>query len=143
VTQAATETRHASSVAIGENAVLIQGASGAGKSDLALRLIDRGAILVSDDYTVVQRRERQLWAVSAPNIAGKIEVRNLGILNTPHVSDIPVRLVVALSNETERFPFEEKAETILGIDVPLVTLAAFESSTPIKVEMALKRVLTS
>lgn len=59
------ETLHATSVSIGGRAILIEGVSGAGKSDLALRLIDRGAVLVSDDYSIVERRNGQIIA-SAP-----------------------------------------------------------------------------
>ncbi|MBA3881078.1 MAG: aldolase, partial [Sphingobium sp.] len=55
MTVVSSETLHVSCVAIGDRAVLIEGRSGAGKSDLALRLIDRGARLVSDDYTLVVR----------------------------------------------------------------------------------------
>ena len=74
------EMLHASTVAIQGRAVLIEGLSGSGKSDLALRLIDRGAALVSDDYTLVKHRGDGLVACAAPNIAGKIEVRGLGII---------------------------------------------------------------
>ena len=69
------EMLHVSSVAIGGRAVLIAGASGHGKSDLALRLIDRGAKLISDDYTIVEAKDGRLWASPPATIAGKIEVR--------------------------------------------------------------------
>ena len=55
MTVLSSETLHASSVSIDGRAVLIEGMSGSGKSDLAMRLIDRGATLVSDDYTIVRR----------------------------------------------------------------------------------------
>mgnify|MGYP006207984755 CR=1 FL=1 len=73
------ETVHTSCIAIGGRAVLIGGRSGRGKSDLALRLIDRGASLVSDDYTVVHRRDGRPVASAPDTIAGKIEVRGVGL----------------------------------------------------------------
>ena len=72
------ETLHASTVSIKGRAVLIEGPSGSGKSDLALRLIDRGATLVSDDYTIVRRIDGNLIASAPPNIAGLCEVRGCG-----------------------------------------------------------------
>ena len=74
------ETIHASTVAIGSRAVLITGPSGCGKSDLALRLLDRGFELVSDDQTIVKRDGDRLVATAPPNIAGKLEVRGIGIV---------------------------------------------------------------
>ena len=69
------ETIHASTVAIEGRAVMIVGPSGAGKSDLALRLIDRGATLVADDYTNLSRDGDTLVASAPATIAGRIEVR--------------------------------------------------------------------
>ena len=65
------ETVHASAVAIQGRAVLIAGLSGKGKSDLALRLIDRGAALVSDDYTIVRRVDGRLVATGTSSALGK------------------------------------------------------------------------
>jgi serine kinase of HPr protein (carbohydrate metabolism regulator) len=140
MTPVSAETRHATSVAIGGDAVLITGASGSGKSDLALRLIDRGAKLVSDDYTVLQRRSDCLWATPAPNIIGKLEVRGLGIVDEPFLPEARVRLIIALTDMINRFPLEDQHE-ILGSRVPIVTLSPFEASVPIKVERALQREL--
>ena len=74
------ETLHASCVAKDGRAILISGRSGSGKSDLALRLIDRGADLVSDDYTIVRRVGGKLVATAPENIRNKLEIRGLGIL---------------------------------------------------------------
>jgi hypothetical protein len=98
------ETLHASCVAIDGRAVLISGRSGAGKSDLALRLIDRGAVLVSDDYTIVRRVSGQLLARAPANIEGRMEVRGLGILPFPSISDVPVVLLVDLNLDVVRLP---------------------------------------
>lgn len=137
------ETLHASCVAIGEHAVLIEGRSGAGKSDLALRLIDRGAALVSDDYTVLMRSARKLLATPPATIAGKIEVRGLGIVDMPYRDRVAVSLLVELVDEVERMPPEPQTRRIAGIDVPVVAMNGHDASGPIKVELALKRLASS
>jgi serine kinase of HPr protein (carbohydrate metabolism regulator) len=131
------ETLHASCVAIGGHAVLIEGPSGTGKSDLALRLIDRGAVLVSDDYTLCQRIEKNLLASAPTTIAGKIEVRGLGILAMAHADRVPVALLVRIGEAVERLPEAGRTRRIAGVEIALVTLNALEASAPIKVEMAL------
>ena len=128
---------HATTVAIDGMAVLIEGASGSGKSDLALRLIDRGAILVSDDQTLVVRAGATLLARAPTTIAGRIEVRGIGILAMPHVVDVPVALLVRLGGGIERMP-ERSVRNIAGVDVREVAIAPFEASAPIKVELALR-----
>ncbi|MEG8055854.1 aldolase [Sphingomonas sp. 22L2VL55-3] len=128
---------HATTVAIDGMAVMIEGASGSGKSDLALRLIDRGAILVSDDQTLVVRAGATLLARAPTTIAGRIEVRGIGILAMPHVVDVPVALLVRLGGAIERMP-ERSVRNIAGVDVREVAIAPFEASAPIKVELALR-----
>ena len=137
------ETLHASCVAIGEHAVLIEGRSGAGKSDLALRLIDRGAALVSDDYTVLMRSARKLLATPPATIAGKIEVRGLGIVAMPYRDRVAVSLLIELVDEVERMPPEPQTRRIAGVDVPVVAMNGHDASGPIKVELALKRLASS
>ncbi len=133
------ETMHASCVLIGDAGVLIEGVSGAGKSDLALRLIDRGATLVSDDYTFVQRHDGQLIASPPATIAGKIEVRELGILDMPFAESAPVTLLISLGEPSARLPEPGAARLILGVDIPLLALGGRDPSAPIKVELALAR----
>jgi serine kinase of HPr protein (carbohydrate metabolism regulator) len=132
------ETIHASSVAIGGRAVLISGRSGSGKSDLALRLIDRGGTLVSDDYTLVRRVSGRLLASAPPTIAGKIEVRGIGIVELPAAADVPVCLFVDLDRPVQRLPELDEKRVIAGVQVPTIGLAALEASAPIKLEQALK-----
>lgn len=131
---------HATSVAIGDSAVLIEGPSGAGKSDLALRLIDRGAILISDDYTRLYRVDDHLIAASAPHIAGKIEVRGIGIVEYPAANDIPVKLIVDVGALPERLPQGDTVRTIADVQIPIIALVAWEASAAIKVELALKQI---
>lgn len=132
------ETVHASSVALDGRAVLIGGRSGRGKSDLALRLIDRGARLVSDDYTYVRRVEGRLIAGAPANILGKIEVRGVGVIETEAASDVPVALFIDLDREPARLPTGAEPRLIAGVAVPTIGLSGLEASAPIKVEAALK-----
>lgn len=128
---------HASCVAIGGRAVLISGDSGAGKSDLALRLIDRGAVLVSDDQVELSNENGRLLAAAPSTIAGQIEVRGLGIVAMPHFSPMPVALLIELGAPTARMP-EPRTVALCGLAVPAVALDPFEASTPIKAELALR-----
>lgn len=130
------ETIHATTVAIGGRGVLISGPSGSGKSDLALRLIDRGAVLVADDRTRVWRAGDRLFAGVPDTISGKLEVRGLGILDLERVGEVPLALCVSLGEETERLPFP-RMRTIAGVDLPDLVLDPRPASAPIKVERAL------
>lgn len=134
------ETLHASCVAIDGRAVLIEGRSGEGKSDLALRLIDRGGMLVSDDYTICTRANGTLLAGAPANIAGKIEVRGIGVIDMPRQDSAPIALLVTILDAPPRMPEGPKKRRIAGIDIPEVALAALEPSAPIKVELALKHI---
>jgi serine kinase of HPr protein (carbohydrate metabolism regulator) len=134
------ETLHATSVVLGDRCVLLSGPSGSGKSDLALRLIDRGAVLVSDDYTLVKRVDGRLIATAPANIVGKIEVRGIGIVDLPHAEAAPVALVIELFDSVDRMPEAPMIRLLAGVEVPLIKLAPREPSAPIKVELALKAV---
>ncbi|CAN5174396.1 HPr kinase/phosphatase C-terminal domain-containing protein [soil metagenome] len=128
---------HATSVAVGGRVILLMGASGSGKSDLALRLIDRGATLVSDDYTALTLMDGLLHAAPPPAIAGKMEVRHLGIITLPHLHNLPVALAIRLDDKPERMPDRSECTAIMGIAIPILRLDAREASAPIKAEMAL------
>jgi len=134
------ETLHASTVAREGRAVLIIGPSGSGKSDLALRMLDRGFALVSDDQTIVRRDVDRLIASPPPNIAGKLEIRGIGIVDMDHLSDVPVALIVELTtSEIQRLPDDSRERPILGVNVPLVTIDAMTASAPSKVALGLDR----
>jgi serine kinase of HPr protein (carbohydrate metabolism regulator) len=137
MTQLSSDLIHASCVAIDGKAVLLAGRSGTGKSDLALRLIDRGAVLVSDDYTEVRRREGRLFATPPARLAGRIEVRGIGIVEMPHLPEAEITLLVDLDGEVERMP-APATRRLAGCDIPLTTLAPLEPSAPIKVELLLR-----
>ena len=133
------ETVHASSVAIDGRAVLISGPSGSGKSDLTLRLLDRGFTLVSDDQTLIRRDGDRLIATAPPTIAGKLEIRGIGIVDMQNVDNVPVALVVELTSEVMRMPDDSRERLILGISVPLITIDAMTASAPAKVALGLER----
>lgn len=132
------EMLHASTVAIDGQAVLIIGVSGSGKSDLALRLIDRGARLVSDDYTLLMRADGRLMASSVATIRGKLEVRGIGIIDCDALDTAPAALIVQVDQAPPRLP-GESAQTIAGVRLPMIAIAPFEASAAIKVELALRR----
>jgi serine kinase of HPr protein (carbohydrate metabolism regulator) len=133
------ETVHASTVAIDGRAVMITGPSGAGKSDLALRLLDRGFTLVSDDQTIVRRDGDRLIATAPPSIAGKLEIRGIGIVELDRIENLPVALMVELTSEIERLPEDGRERHILGVNVPFITIDAMTASAPAKVAIALDR----
>lgn len=134
------ETLHCSTVAKDGRAVLITGPSGSGKSDLTLRLIDRGYDLVSDDQTVIKKDGERIIASAPPTIAGKLEVRGIGIVEMERVDSAPVALIVELtSSEIQRLPDDSRERPLLGIKVPLVSVDAMTASAPSKVALALDR----
>jgi serine kinase of HPr protein (carbohydrate metabolism regulator) len=127
---------HATTVAINGRGVLIAGPSGAGKSDLALRLIDRGALLVADDRTALARTGDRVYASAPATIAGKMEVRGVGIVDMPQAGAVPVALAVALGTP-ERLPALRTC-MLAGVPVPEIVIDAHAPSAAIKVELALK-----
>ena len=119
--------------------MLISGPSGSGKSDLALRLIDRGFTLVSDDQTLVRRDGGRLLASPPPTIAGKLEIRGIGIVEMAHQADVPLALLVELTSDMQRLPDDARERPILGIALPLVSIDAMTASAASKVALALDR----
>lgn len=133
------ETLHATTVASGGRAIMITGPSGSGKSDLALRLLDRGFVLVSDDQTIVRRDGDRLVATAPPTIAGKLEIRGIGIVEVDRISDVPVALIVELTSDILRIPDDSRERPILGVSLPLITIDAMTASAPAKVAFGLDR----
>lgn len=114
------DTRHASAVAWQGRALLITGASGSGKSGLALGLMALGCDLVGDDRVRLSRDGDILRVRAVATVAELIEARGLGILRAAHVVDAVVACAVDLDRtETERLPPRRRI-TLLGCDVPLI-----------------------
>ena len=130
---------HASCVAIGRHGVLLLGDSGAGKSDLALRLIHEGARLVADDRAVLTVKKGRLQAAAPTTIAGMIEVRGLGIVALP-TRPAQLSLAVQLGREGPRLPGEDRwAPALKGApDLPLLQLDGRHASDPAKIVLALR-----
>lgn len=116
-----TEILHASSVALGGRGVLILGASGSGKSSLALHLMALGATLISDDRTIATRSSDKGVLLTAPApIFGRIEARGVGLLRAEAIQNVPLALVVDLDTaEGERLP-SHRSIAVLGQDFPLL-----------------------
>lgn len=146
---------HGTCLAIGGEGVLLLGQPGSGKSDLALRLIDgsgaglsgvsRGAQLVADDQVVIRKIKDRLTASPPQALAGKLEIRGLGIAELPAAREAPLRLAVRLtpSAEIERLPDLAKSRMdILGISIPLVLLDPEKPSAPARLRAALDQFVT-
>jgi serine kinase of HPr protein (carbohydrate metabolism regulator) len=132
---------HATAVAIDGHGILLLGASGSGKSDLAMRLIDRGATLVSDDYCDIAEIEGAPLIQAKPSIAGRIELRGVGIIPLDHLPQAPLALALQLDRLPKRLPVDTGSIDIAGWAVPGYALAPFESSAALKAEMLLHRVI--
>lgn len=130
---------HASCVSYDSKAILITGQSGTGKSDLSLRLIYEGALLVADDQTQLRVEQDQLMASAPPNLAGLLEVRQVGIVRVPFQRSACVALYLELvdtEEESERLPSSESRE-LLGVRIPYLRLSPFLASTTAKIYAAL------
>lgn len=141
---------HGTTVALGDAGVLLLGASGAGKSDLALRFLAGhgqwpcGGLrrtLVADDRTIVTRTPAGLIASSPPTIAGKLEVRGVGIVDVEMRVSVPLRLVVHLvpPQAVERLPNDDVTIDLLSCQLPLRSIAPFEISAAVKLALLLAR----
>jgi serine kinase of HPr protein (carbohydrate metabolism regulator) len=130
-------TMHGTSVLISGAGVLLRGASGAGKSDLALRLIDCGAVLIADDRVEVRMDQGRVVAGAPAILAGLLEVRGVGILRLPFAPIAELHLVVDLVKPegVDRLP-EPDWTTVLDGRLPRLALTPFEASAPAKVRLA-------
>lgn len=129
--------RQASCVAIGGRAILIEGAPGAGKSSLALALIDRGAVLIGDDGVMLERRGSRVVARPHPNTRGLIEVRNLGLLEMPVCEEAEVALVLKLDEDAPRHVDAAESLAIAGVTLPMLRLWPGGLVLALKAELAL------
>lgn len=129
----------ATCVMIGGRAVLIEGKPGSGKSSLALALIDRGAVLVGDDGVMLEVAGETLLASPHPRIAGKLEVRNLGIVEMPSVVAVPVALVLVLDDAAPRFVSGAEMAFRAGVPLPLIRLWPDTPVLALRAELALRQ----
>lgn len=143
---------HASCIAVGGSGALLRGRSGSGKSDLALRCLclspagplPDAARLVADDRVRLWRQGDHVMAAPPATIAGKLEVRGLGIIDagTATGAIVPCRIVVAIdlvgADSVERLPDPVPTEPLLGVSTPVVLLAPHEASAALKVLLAIR-----
>ncbi len=142
------EVIHATALAMGGNGILIRGPSGSGKSDLALRCLSLGANslltapmeLVSDDRTELVLENDAVMLAAPSTIAGKLEVRGVGIVDVPYAERARLCMIAQLTDlEVERYPaLSPSFENILGKPFHLMHVRPFEASASIKLAMALQ-----
>jgi len=133
-------------IAWNQKAVLLMGPAGAGKSDLALRLIDQGALLIADDLVELTRDAGRVMAAfpgdAPPELKGRIEARGLGIVAVP-AAEAPVELALVIEAtapaDIERLPEREFSQW-LEVDIPTIRLSFLEASAPTKVRLALSAI---
>jgi serine kinase of HPr protein (carbohydrate metabolism regulator) len=143
------QTTHGTAIAAGGRAALIVGPSGSGKSDLALRclvlapspLFPAPARLVADDRVLITLEGGRLRVAAPASIRDRVEVRGLGIVEVPSVESADLVLLVDLAKAgpIERLPDPEPRRTIQGVSLPVLRLAPFEASAPVKLLLALAR----
>jgi serine kinase of HPr protein (carbohydrate metabolism regulator) len=140
MTDAASASVHASAVLVGDRAVLIRGPSGAGKSRLVFDLILAGragqiapAMLVGDDRIHLEASRDQLVVRPAPELAGLIEIRGLGIRRCDFAREAIVGLVVDLNAaDAERLPPPESLlARVHGVNLPRIPVGADYSALPL------------
>jgi serine kinase of HPr protein (carbohydrate metabolism regulator) len=131
---------HSTSVVIEDLGVLIKGKSGIGKSDLALRLIDSGATLISDDLTICKKIDDYLYLYPHSETKGLLEVREIGIMTVPYVENVKLTLVVELVEEKfERIP-RIMSCNILGVKFPKIKIFGKSSSAVAKIKIKLNQI---
>lgn len=137
-----TTLHQATGVAIGgpkgNRGLLIEGPPGAGKTSLALALIDRGAALIGDDGVALSLDAKRLLASPPPATAGLIEVRNVGIIARPFAAQVPVALVIRLDPQAPRYVEAAESCTIAGYTLPLIRLWPDSPVLPLRAELALE-----
>lgn len=134
------KTIHATSVVIEDSGVLIVGNSGLGKSDLALRLIDSGATLISDDITICKKVDDSIFLFPPSQTRGLLEVREVGIMTVPYVDNIKLFLIVELvDHEIERLP-SKKMGKFMNLNISKIKIYGKNSSSVAKIKLKLNEI---
>ena len=134
------KTLHSTSVVIEDSGVLIVGDSGSGKSDLALRLIDSGATLISDDVTICKKNKDSIFLFPALQTKGLLEVREIGIMTVPYIDNIKLLLIVELvEDEVERLPSKTFGK-FMNVKIPKIKIYGKNSSSVAKIKLKLNEI---
>lgn len=137
------KTHHCTAVVVNGHGILIKGASGSGKTSLALGLVERAyqkgwqASLVGDDRLHLNEDSGRLMAVVPDVLAGKAELRGYGIVNLPHVSEAAISLVANLVDDDtiERMP-DSKTVAIEKVTLPLIEVPVRHEEQAARILMA-------
>ena len=131
-----TRLPNVTAVAIDGRALLIAGESGAGKSSLALALIDRGATLIGDDGLIIDEVDGHPLACPPKTTRGLLEVRNVGLVELP-TCEAPISLVLQLTTLAPRYPMELARTTLGGVGVPVLPFRPGDATQALRAEFAL------
>jgi len=131
---------HSTSVVIEDCGIMIIGCTGCGKSDLALRLIDSGATLISDDVTICKKKKKEIFLFAPKETKGLLEVREIGIITVPFIENVKLSLLVELiDKEGIRIPKKTK-KILLGVKIPKIEIFGKNPSSVAKVKFKLNEV---
>jgi len=129
---------HSTAISLNGDGILIKGPSGSGKTDLALRLIESGGKLISDDQVIIKRKAKKLFLSSPKELNGLIQLSGIGIVKADYVQNIPLELVVKLQPYKNLDPFPiNKEEIIKDLSIPALNLYSFAVSATAKIKVAL------
>lgn len=134
------ETVHATAVLVGADGVLIRGEAGAGKSALALALIERGGRLIADDRLTLSVCHDRVVASAPQATLGLIELRGRGVISVAHERSGVIRLIADIVDEEglERMPEQHQlSATLVGIVLPRQPVPAATDRAVRLVEAAL------
>lgn len=132
------ETVHGTCVVFCRHGLLIQGPSGSGKSDLALRLIDAGGVLVADDRTLLTLTGGQIMAAAPNAIEGLIELRGVGLVRMPYAGAVRLDVIVQCIEDVPERLAEPATVPVLGMALPLYRIRPFEASAVAKIRAILQ-----
>ena len=129
---------HSTAISLNGDGILIKGPSGSGKTDLALRLIESGGKLISDDQVIIKRKAKRLFLSSPKELNGLMQLSGIGIVKVDYVQNIPLELVVKLQPYKNLDPFPiNKEEIIKDLSIPVLSLYSFAVSATAKIKIAL------
>lgn len=135
-----TKRVHSTSVVIEDAGVMITGKSGFGKSDLALRLIDSGATLISDDITICEKIGKSIFLFPPNETKGLLEVREIGIMTVPYIENIKLTLLVELvEKEIDRLP-KQTFTKLMNTKIQKIKIKGKNSSSVAKIKLKINEI---